>query len=240
MPQLIRASSDDIASRVIIAGDPARVEQLSYFLEGARIVNRNRGLIIYTGKYKGKEVTIATHGIGSPSAAIVIEELIALGAKVIIRLGTCGGMIKELRKGDFVIVTGAAYYYGGGTIGMYVPGACMPTAPHPEVVSALIDEARRHGVKFMIGPVFSSDAFYAEDVEFVDKWVKRGIIAVEMECAVLFSLGWMRGIKTGALLIVSNSLVIEEEKDMATADELRKSVEKAGKIVLDALLRVNA
>ena len=239
-PQHIRAKPEDIARRVIVAGDPARVKQLSELLENARVVNRNRGFLTYTGVYKGEEITIATHGVGAPSLAIVVEDLIMLGARVVVRLGTCGGMVKELRRGDLVIVTGAAYYCGGGALGMYAPGACMPTAPHPEVTIALINEAKRKGIRYMVGPVFSSDAFYAEDKEFVNKWVSRGIIAVEMECATLFALGWMRNVKTGALLIVSNSLVVKDEQEMFTAEKLRKYVDVAGRIVLDSLVKIDA
>ncbi len=237
-PFHIKAKPEDIAERVIVAGDPARVEQVSKLLEKPRIVNTNRGFLTYTGYYKGIPVTIATHGIGGPSVAIVFEELRMLGAKVIVRLGTCGGMVKELSKGDIVIATGAAYYTGGNAIGMYAHEACMPTAPHHEVTCALVSSAKKHGVKYFLGPVLSSDAFYAEDPEFAKKWSERGILAVEMECAVIFSLGWMRNVKTGALLVVSDSLVKPEEVALASAEELKEKVDVAAKVVLDALKNV--
>ncbi len=237
-PFHIKAKPEDIAERVIIAGDPARVKQVSKLLEKPRIVNTNRGFLTYTGYYRGVPVTVATHGIGGPSVAIVFEELRMLGAKVIVRLGTCGGMVKELSKGDIVIATGAAYYTGGNAIGMYAHEACMPTAPHHEVTSALVSSAEKHGVKYFLGPVLSSDAFYAEDPEFARKWSERGILAVEMECAVIFSLGWMRNVKTGALLVVSDSLVKPEEATLASAEELKEKVDVAAKVVLDALVNV--
>ena len=237
-PYHIRAKPEDIAPRIIVAGDPARVEQVADMLKEAKLVNTNRGFLTYTGYYKNTPVTVATHGIGAPSAAIVFEELVMLGARAVIRLGTCGGLVKELRKGDMVIASGAAYPVGGGAIGMYVSDSCMPTAPHPEVTLALIDSAKENNVKFLLGPVISSDAFYAEDPAFVKKWSHRGIVAVEMECAMLFSLGWMRNVKTGALLVVSDSLVHEEEKTLATAEELREAMDTAAKVVLDALVKV--
>jgi len=237
-PFHIKSKPGEIAERVIIAGDPARVEQVSKMLENPRVVNTNRGFLTYTGKYRGVPITVATHGIGGPSAAIVFEELRMLGAKVVVRLGTCGGLIKELSKGDIVIATGAAYYTGGNAIGMYAHEACMPTAPHHEVTSALVSSAEEHGVKYFLGPVMSSDAFYAEDPDFAKKWSERGVIAVEMECAALFALGWMRNVKTGALLVVSDSLVKPEEASLADAKELKERVNTAAKIVLDALVKV--
>ncbi|OYT56845.1 MAG: 5'-methylthioadenosine phosphorylase [Desulfurococcales archaeon ex4484_217_2] len=237
-PFHIKSKPGEIAERVIIAGDPARVEQVSKMLENPRVVNTNRGFLTYTGKYRGVPITVATHGIGGPSAAIVFEELRMLGAKVVVRLGTCGGLIKELSKGDIVIATGAAYYTGGNAIGMYAHEACMPTAPHHEVTSALVSSAEEHGVKYFLGPVISSDAFYAEDPDFAKKWSERGVIAVEMECAALFALGWMRNVKTGALLVVSDSLVKPEEASLADAKELKERVNIAAKIVLDALVKV--
>jgi len=94
-PLHILAKPEDIAPRVITSGDPARVKQLASYLEDARLVNENRGFLVYTGKYKGVDVTVATHMIGAPSAAIVFEELIMLGAKLIVRFGTCGGFLPE-------------------------------------------------------------------------------------------------------------------------------------------------
>ena len=220
-----------------MAGDPARVKQLSQYLEDAKLVNDNRGLLVYTGVYRGVPVTVATHGIGAPSATIVFEELRMLGARVMVRLGTAGSLIRGLKVGDFVVASGAAYQCGGNSIGMYVPGYCMPAAPSPDVTGLLIEEAARLGEKVHVGPVFSSDAFYAEDPTFARSWSERGIVAVEMECAGLFTLGWMRGFKTGALLIISDSLV-EGKEEMLTAKELAPQVEKASRIVLEAIVKV--
>ena len=237
-PVHILAKREDIAEKVITAGDPERVKQVASYLDEAKLVNENRGLLVYTGEYKGVPVTIATHGIGAPSANIVFEELRMLGAKVIIRLGTAGSLHEKIRVGDFIVVSGAAYIHGGNSIGMYVPGCCMPTAPSPDVTVELIREAEALGEKVFLGPVFSSDAFYAEDPEFVSTWSKRGVLAVEMECAGLFSLGWLRGFKTGALLVISDTLV-GIKTEMLTAKELAPRVEKASKVVLNTIVKID-
>jgi 5'-methylthioadenosine phosphorylase len=235
-PVIIRAKKGDIAERVIVCGDPARTEQVASLLENPKLVNSNRGLLTYTGTYRGTSVTVATHGIGGPSSAIVVEELAMLGGKVFVRLGTCGAMVKGLGIGDVVIPTAAAYNQGGLFYQYIKENVCMASAPHYEVLNAIVDEVSKSGVKYVVGPVVSSDAFYAEDPEFVRKWTSRGIVAVEMECATIFTLSLMRGLKSGALLLVSDSLV--EELGFATAEELRRYVERAGRITLEAITKV--
>ncbi|RLE73846.1 MAG: nucleoside phosphorylase [Thermoprotei archaeon] len=235
-PLHILAKPEDVAERVVVAGDPARVRQLAGMLDGARLVNENRGFLTYTGRYEGVEVTVATHGIGAPSAAIVFEELIVLGARAIVRLGTCGGMVSGMAVGDVVIPYGAAHR-GGGTLGMYIADGYLPAVPHPHLLSALVESAEELGVSYRLGVVFSSDAFYAEDPEFVRRWSSRGVVAVEMECATLFTLGLLRRVKTGALLVVSDVLVEGPAKEMATAEELREVVERAAHVAFRALLK---
>lgn len=238
MPVHILAKPEDIAKRVIIAGDPARVEQVAGMLENPYLVNSNRGYITYTGYYRDEKVTIATHGVGAPSAAIVIEEMRMLGAEVIIRLGTTGALISDLEVGDIVIPTGASYPHGGSATSMYVPDGYIAAVPNPTVLSKLIEKAEKLNVRFIAGPVFSSDAFYAEDPSFVRKWASRGVVSVEMECAALFILGLLRRLKTGALLIVSNNLTRGRGKEIPTAEDLKIHVEKASKIVLESIVEI--
>ncbi len=235
-PVHIKAKKGDIAERVIAAGDPARVKQLAGYLENPRLVNENRGYLTYTGLYNGVPVTVATHGIGAPSAAIVFEELHMLGAKAIIRLGTCGALVKGLKIGDYIVATGAAYPHGGATLGMYVPEACMATAPDFELTRLIVEELEKMGEKATLGPVFSSDAFYAEDPEFAKRWGSRGVVCVEMEVATLFALGLMRGFKTAAILMVSDSLV--EPSGFADARELAPRVDRISRIVFNAITRL--
>ncbi|NAZ29085.1 MAG: nucleoside phosphorylase, partial [Caldivirga sp.] len=103
MPIHLKVSEGDVAERVVVVGDPARARQLANMLNDARLVNENRGFLTYTGTYNGVKVTIATHGIGAPSAAIVIEELISSGARVIIRLGTAAALSSSIGLGDVII-----------------------------------------------------------------------------------------------------------------------------------------
>ena len=233
-PFHILAKRGDIAENTIVVGDPGRAKLLSGLLESPRLVNENRGLLTYTGKYKGVRITIATHGMGCPSAAIVFEELGMLGAKRFVRLGTAGGLKPELGIGEVVVASSALYTDGGCGLGQYYPGVCAPTAPHPVLTARIVEELERRGIKYFLGPVYSSDAFYAEGPEFAKKWGEQGVLAVEMEAASLFSLGWMRGWETAAVLVISDNLVAEK-KYMATSKELREKFVSVAKALLNVL-----
>ena len=231
-PQHLKAK--EVAARAIVAGDPARVVQLSKMLEDAKLVNENRGFITYNGSYHGVPVTVACHGVGGPSLGIVFEELAMLGARVIVRLGSTGAFLKGMKIGEAVIPTGAAYI--GGTLQQYIPDAHITPVPSFDVTTELVNAVKSEGLKYYVGPVFSSDAFYAEDPQFVTKWVSRGYIAVEMECATLFGLGMMKGVKTGSILLISDNLA--EMTPMVDAEYLKPYVERAGRAVLQAITKV--
>ncbi len=212
-PLHIKAEPGDVAPRVVVVGDPGRARLIASLLEDARLVNEHRGLLVYTGLWRGERVSVAVHGIGGPSAALVFEELRMLGARVMVRLGTCGAIDESLRLGDVVVAPGAAYYCGGaGLSGYSGPGACLPAAADPRLTLGLaerIGEALRRGgsdARVKVAPVVTSDSFYAEDEGFRDYWVRRGVAAVEMECAALLALSWARGYKAGCALIVSDLL----------------------------------
>ncbi len=239
-PFHILARKEDIAERAIVVGDPGRVVVLRELLENPRVVNEHRGLLTVTGEYNGVPVTIATHGIGGPSSAIVFEELGMLGTKLFVRLGTAGGLLPELRIGR-VVVASAAAYYCGGTVGQYVPGACMANAAHPELTYKIMEGLRRDGIDYTLGPVLSSDAFYAEDPEFARRWSRYGVVAVEMECATLFSLGWIRGWKTACVLVISDNLLeMEKEPKFATTMDLKDIFICVAKSVLKTITSMEA
>ena len=232
-PQHIRAGPGDVAERVVLVGDPARARMIAGMLADARLVNENRGLLVYTGSYRGARVSVAVHGIGAPSAAIVIEELIALGARYLVRLGTCGGLVEDLDIGDYVAASGAAYN-PGGAMGQYFGGICPPASPDPELLLAVYREASRRG-RTILAPVYSSDAFYAEDPGMARRLSSMGVKAVEMEVAILYALANMRGARAAALLVVSDNLVVPGKERLRSHEELEAHVRGAAEAVLEAL-----
>jgi 5'-methylthioadenosine phosphorylase len=233
MPAHIKARRGDIAERVVVSGDADRVRQLSRILKNAKLVNDNRGFITYTGEFGGENLTVACHGIGAPSTAIVVEELIMLGARAIVRLGTCGGLLEKMRIGDVVVATGAAY--SGGTLQQYLKGDHISPVPDFELTTELISVAKNDGLKYYLGPVFSSDLFYDDEPNFVRKWSGRGYLAVEMESATLFGLGMLKGIKTACALIVSNN--ISNNQQIVDAETLRGFANNIGLVVFKSLAK---
>ncbi len=237
-PVHILAKKGDIAERVIVVGDPGRATLLSSLLKEAKLVNQNRGFLVYTGYYNGVRVSIATHGIGGPSAAIVLEELTMLGGKVFVRYGTAGALIEGINLGEYVIPTGASYNAGGLFYQYFGEGASVAATPDYGLLTSLVKSFQEGNLKFHLGNVFSSDAFYAEDEHFVKRWSSRGNIAVEMECATLFAVGKLRNVKVGATLVVSDNLA--RGGVWISKEDLEKSVMRGAEALLNALTSFNA
>ncbi len=236
MPAHIHAKEGDIAERAVICGDPARVEALSKLLDAPRVVNTNRGFLAYTGRFKGKAVTIATHGIGQPSVAIVIEELAQLGARSMIRLGTCGGLDPELKVGDLAIATGATYSYGGTVtqyVGAKLSGIAVAPTPDFELTAKLAEALESRSMKFIFTNTYSSDSFYSLRDETAKELASYGNRVVEMEVATLFMLGSRKKLRTASLLVVSENVI--KHTKLFSHEELEDRVMLAGKAVLDAI-----
>ncbi len=225
MPLHIMA--ERVAEDVVVVGDPGRARTIAGMMRGARTINENRGLLAFTGRYRDHEVSVVTHGMGSPSAAIVIEEIVRIGARRVVRLGTAGSL-GRLKVGE-ILVALAASAQPGGIYSSYYPNMLPPLAPCPRLTEAILKKARALGIEVSSGVVFSSDAFYVEDVSWASTLRKRGIDAVEMECAALFMLGWFLNISTACVLVVTN---VVGEGALHAVDN---SIKAAATLVLEAL-----
>nr|MDQ4030639.1 DeoD-type purine-nucleoside phosphorylase [Actinomycetota bacterium] len=208
VPIHVRAEPGDYAEACLLPGDPLRAQYVAEtFLEGAEQRNWERGMLGYTGTYKGRPVSVQATGMGCPSAAIVIEELVQLGVNRMLRIGTCGGLQPDMKIGDLVIAISAVPADSTATHLVREPHA--PTADW-ELVHAAVHAAKEQGKDVRVGPIVSSDLFYNSDEGQYGRWSDRGILAVEMEAAVLFTIGALRKVKTGCLLTVSD-VVVEGE-----------------------------
>src|SRR5271154_306663 len=205
-------------------------------LDGAKMFNHNRGLWGYTGLAPdGEPLTIQSTGMGGPSAAIVIHELIDLGARRLLRVGTCGALSPGLGLGDLVIVTEAIAADGTSRAlgaGERVPAdsglleTVIATAESP-----FPDEGRGdHAIHQ--GPIATSDVFY-DDRGLEREWAAAGALAVEMEAATLFALSAARGVPAAALLVVPD-LVLPDRVRIGE-DELRAAERRMGEAALRAL-----
>lgn len=208
----------DVGKYVILPGDPKRCAKIASHFENARLVADRREFTTYTGCLDGEKVSVTSTGIGGPSAAIALEELVRCGADTFIRVGTCGGMQPEIRSGDLVIATGAVRMEG--TSREYAPIE-FPAVADFGIVGALEQAARQKGYPCHIGIVQCKDSFYGQhepekmpvSYELCNKWEawkRLGCLASEMESAALFVTAAYHQVRIGSVfLVVANQ---EREK----------------------------
>ncbi len=223
-----------LAERVLLPGDPGRALRLAQeLLESPKMFNHNRGLWGYTGAalLDGRPLTIQSTGMGGPSAAIVIWELIELGARELLRVGTCGALDHSLALGDLLIATEALAADG--------TSRALGAGEHTTANGALVEALGRAGVSpgaagagLWSGPVVSTDLFYDER-EHEREWAAAGALAVEMETATLYALADRRGVSAAALLIVTD-LLAPARRRIATED-LHQAETRLGAVATLAL-----
>lgn len=237
MPVHLRAEPGDYAENVLVPGDPRRARYIAEtFFEGAKLVNEERGMLGYTGTYKGKPVSVQTSGMGCPSAAIVTEELVQLGAKNLLRVGTCGGYNREMQLGDLVIATAATPQ--DGTVLSLTQGVPYSPAADFKLVHAAFHAAEAAGRKTFLGPIVSGDLFYDPTEDPGAQWRGLGVLAVEMEAAAIFTIAAMKGVSAGCLLTVSDTIGKEEVVRISDED-LKRGVDEMMELALDTLDTVN-
>jgi DeoD family purine-nucleoside phosphorylase len=230
VPIHVRANPGDYAEACLVPGDPLRAKYIAEtFLDGAEQRNWERGMLGYTGAFNGKPVSVQATGMGCPSAAIVVEELVQLGVKRMLRVGTCGGLQPDLELGDLIVAVSAV---SADATAMHLVGG-EPHTPTSdwELVHAAVHFAKELRQPLRVGPIVSSDLFYNPDDGQYERWSSRGVLAVEMEAAVLFTLGALRGVQAGCLLTVSD-VVVEGEFTRISDDELRAAVDRMTRIGL--------
>jgi DeoD family purine-nucleoside phosphorylase len=237
VPQLhLHAEAGDYAPFVLLPGDPNRARRISERLDegSVRQVNDNRGLLGFTGTYKGTPVSVQTTGMGTPSLSIVVEELLRLGAQRLVRVGTCGGIAAGLKTGDLVVATAACPT--DGATATYLHGEAYAPAADFELTRALVDGAGSAGIPVRTGLVASVDVFYNPDADYAQRWRDRGVLAFEMEASALFFLAARSGTRAGCVLTVSDVLSEEvtSEESYLSPDELAAAVDRMVDVALAA------
>lgn len=207
----IGLDENDIGKGVILPGDPARCEIVAQMFDEAELKAVARGNPTYTGTYHGASVSVMSTGMGGTAVAICVEELKQIGAKNLIRMGTCGSLQKDIPEGSIVICTGAVR--GDGTTPEYIPLE-YPAIADIDVVNALRDSARELGVEPILGLVRSHDAFYRESPgahegweERIRPWTEAGVKVVENESSTLFVVSsLLGGLRAGTILLTGKNL----------------------------------
>jgi len=221
----------ELAPRVLLPGDPHRALAVAQsLLDQPKMFNHHRGLWGYTGiAADGEPLTVQATGMGGPSAAIVIEELIGLGARTLVRIGTCGALDRSLAIGSLLAVERALAEDGAST----ALGADGAVEPDAALTAAL--RAACHGAAAV---AVSSDLFYDQRQGIERRWLERGAAVVEMEAAALFQLGRLRGVSAGCVLGVTD--VVGHARERIGQEELAELGVRLGEVAFDALGRAAA
>lgn len=206
----IQITKGQIGRYVILPGDPARCEKIARYFDNPQKLASNREYTLYTGTLDGVQVGVCSTGIGGPSAAIALEELVECGADTFIRVGTSGGMQDDVKAGDICIATAAIRQEG--TSREYLPIE-FPAVANFDIVLALCDAAEQLGYPYHTGVIQSKDSFYGElrphqqaiAEELLSKWKAwkaGGALTSEMETAALLIVSAVLGVRCGAVLNV--------------------------------------
>ena len=226
----ISAKPEDFGKTVLMPGDPLRSKWIAEnFLEDAVLVNDIRGVQGYTGYYKGKKISVMASGMGMPSIGIYSYELFNFyGISSIIRVGSCGSFLADLKPRDIVVAMGACT--NSNFADQYaLPGSFAPIADYGLLRSA-VDACEASGVNFRVGNVLSTDVFYNDSYSDLD-WAKMGVLGVEMEAAALYCNAARAGKKALCICSVSDSFI--DPSLNLEGDERRTAFTKMIEIALE-------
>ena len=219
---------------------PKRCEKIAAYFDEPKLIADRREFVTYTGYLNGTKVSVTSTGIGGPSASIALEELVKVGGKYFIRVGTCGGMQKDVKSGDLVIATGAIRMEG--TSKEYAPIE-FPAVADYNIVTALKKSAEKLNLPHHLGVVQCKDAFYGQhnpelmpvSYELENKWnawLRMGTLASEMESAALFIAGQFLKVKVGSIfLVVAN----QEREKLGLENPVVHDTDSAIKIAIEAI-----
>ena len=215
----LKCSPEDVAPCVLMPGDPDRATRIAEeHLDDARLITDHRRMYGYTGTWQGVPVTVQTSGMGCASAAIVVEELCRLGAKAILRVGSCGTLQPEIGLGDLILATSASSL--NGTTDRLVGVSGYAAAADFELTRRAAAAAEAAGQRLHVGPIGTCDIFYETDEALFERLRRFGLLALEMEASALFTLAARERVRSGCMLLVSDVIatgerISVEEKDAA-------------------------
>ena len=240
----------DIGRYVLLPGDPGRCEKIAQYFDNPHFVAQNREYVTWSGTLLGEPVSVVSTGIGCPSTAIAVEELVESGAETLIRVGSSGSMQPDIHAGDVVVVN--ASIRDEGTSFHYLPIE-FPAVANIEVVNALRKAANRLGLRSHTGIAQSKDSFYGEvertrmpmSAHLTERWnafVAGGAACSEMESSVLFSLSSLYRKRAGAVMLVINEADLAETEEVGAdkhmlefdADRVIQVAVEALKILIEA------
>lgn len=231
----IEAKKGEIADTILLPGDPLRAKFIAEtFLENAVCYNNVRGMLGFTGTYKGKRVSVQGTGMGIPSISIYVNELITeYGVKNLIRVGTAGGIKEDVKIRDLVIAMSCHTDSSLNKI-RFNGKDFSPTASF-DLLKAAYNVAAEKGFDPKVGTVLTSDTFYNDDKEHWKSWANFGTLAIEMETAGLYTLAAKYNVNALTLLTISDHLITAEE---TTSEERQNTFTKMIEVALDTAVNI--
>lgn len=228
------AKQEDIAEKVLLAGDPLRAKHIAEnYLENAVCYNQVRNMLGYTGTYNGKRVSVQGTGMGIPSIAIYVHELINFyNVKTLMRIGTCGSFQDKIKLNTIILAMGASTDSAFNK--RVFDGADFSPIADYYLLKKAQEYAEQKKYSHVVGNVMTGDRFYVDEnpIEYYKKWIEHGILAVEMESTALYTLGAKYGVETLSVLTVSDNLVTGEH---ASSDERQSAFDNMMELALETV-----
>jgi len=231
----------DVGEYVLLPGDPARVEIFAKFVDKPQKIAYKREYQTYTGYYKGIKVSCTSTGIGCPSTAIAVEELVNIGATTFIRIGSCAGLQEGVHPRDLIIATGSMR--NEGTTSFYAPME-LPAVPDFYLTQALVQSAEelkdRLGLTYHVGLSGADDGLYQETPRFITKLNSLGLKGVEMESAAIFIITHLKGLRGACICSVGgNTFTGEMLEDEEAGKNLPSRFESVIQVALEAVYKIH-
>ena len=228
----IEAKKGDIAETILLPGDPQRAKWIAEtFFENPICFNTVRGMLGYTGMFKGKRISVMGTGMGIPSISIYANELIThYGVKNLIRVGSAGSYQPYVKIRDIVLAMSTSTNSNINTLRFN--GADYAPTANFELFQKAIEVAKNKNIPMQAGNVLTSDEFYTDDIQYYKKWAEFGVLCVEMESAGLYTVAAKLGAKALSILTISDSLVTREsttskERESTFKDMIEIAIELA-------------
>ncbi|OIK15983.1 purine-nucleoside phosphorylase [Bacillus sp. MUM 116] len=230
----INAKQGEIAENILLPGDPLRAKYIAEtFLENVTCYNEVRGMLGFTGTYKGKRVSVQGTGMGIPSISIYVNELIReYGVKNLIRVGSCGAIQKDIKVRDVVLAMTSST--DSNTNRMGFPGIDYAPCANFGLLQNAYQVGTQNGMEIKVGNVLSADLFYRDSMDIVKKLADYGVLAVEMETTALYTLAAKYGVNALSILTVSDHIFTGEE---TTAEERQTTFNDMVVIALEAIIK---
>lgn len=223
---IIKAENGEISDKVIIVGNLDRQKTVNSYLDNVKKISEFAGYHTYTGEYNGKKITTVFHGIGIPSMALIVDDLISAGAKKIVRFGSAFSISRDVKPGTAILPIGYSHYFGGVFRQYLKDEYSIALTPDYSLLSAEYGKLSENAIDTIVGNVFTSDALSTHNKEFAEKLNKDGNIAIELEGAGLYFIARLKGIKALSVHLAYGNLITGESLESSKITEKEKVISK--------------